>query len=114
MADILFQGSFFVIQLICGLVVSGLDSLYFIYAYRQRTYPSATFRRRVTSSIGVVLLVLGIILFVAMLFLRLRRDGTLLNSWTLGFVLVTVVETTLLTFFSGRVVKRRLKMLIGE
>ncbi len=114
MVNILFQGSFFVIQLVCCLVGSGLISLYFIYAYRQRTYPSATFRRIVTSSISVALLVLGIILFVGMLFLRLRRDGTLLNSWTLGFVLVTMVETTLLMFFSLRIGMRHLKMLVKK
>ena len=114
MVNILFQDSFFVIQLICCLTGSGLNSLSFLYAYRQRTSPSATFRRRVTSSISVILLVLGIILFVGMLFLRLRRDGTLLNLWTFGFVLVTVVETILLTLFSQRIGKRHLKMLIGE
>jgi hypothetical protein len=82
--------------------------------FTHRSYPSVTSRRRVTSGIGLVLLVLGVILFVGILLLRLNRDGTLLTNWTLGFVLVTLVETALLMFFSQRIGKRRLKMLMRE
>lgn len=96
MADILFQYTFFGILFISLLIAVGLGALYSAYVNRDKVYPSASCRRRAVSFIGVVLLILGVSCFAGMLLLRLKRDGTLLNVWTFGFVIGFVLETCFL------------------
>jgi len=110
--NIFFQNTYFVILFISLLIAIGLGALYSIHATRHKIIPSpprrlrATYvRRRVLSIIGVILLILGLGCFVGMLLLRLARFGTLLNIWTLGFVIGCVLATCLLTgvgFYAAR------------
>lgn len=100
MADMLFQNTFFVILLISLLIAIGLGALYSVYATRHKILPSTArrrrvifIRRRVISIMGVILLLLGMSFFVGMLLLRLKRDGTLISLWTLGFVIGFVLAT---------------------
>jgi hypothetical protein len=93
MADMLFQNTFFVILLISLLIAIGLGALYSVYATRHKILPSTARRRRVISIMGVILPLLGMSFFVGMLLLRLKRDGTLISLWTLGFVIGFVLAT---------------------
>lgn len=114
MSDFLLQNSGYVIQIICLLIITGFNTLYFLRFNRRRNFPSPSQRRAILRLIGGILLFLGLLIFVAMLIIGFQKGGTASGRWASGFILATVVECTLLTVVILYLARRHVQRILDQ